>query len=419
MKSITIFSLLFLAALSFGCKDKKDDGADASSSMEVVSPEDMPESIRVNDVTVGENSVIMNVDAGYEDPVVVTVDTIDTGDDSAVVAVSLAEEEPVLLTADSIKNLISQSRVVLNRDDSNALRNFLDRHDIADKDLARLLTSSDTIDIRRNAEVIEDSSVETATEVEEPYITDVAESVSIPIEGVREALDLMDRDVMFSAINRCDVDYIDQVLEADALKTHDVSDRSNYTPLVKAILNSEHNKSCMEVVRKLIAYGVDVNEQNGIGNTALHYAVSRNNPVITKELLEHPDINPNLHNLSGYTPLIWAVYRNINSAAGIEPMTLLLDSDKVDVNAIDEHGRTALILAAMVRQVFTTDVDNHGPDYGRGPEITMLLLKRPDIDINLAIDGLKAVDFARLRDHVKVVEILEEYEKAKKAKTMM
>lgn len=134
----------------------------------------------------------------------------------------------------------------------------------------------------------------------------------------------------------------------------------------------------------------NVNAGDFFGNTALHYAIFESNVEVTKLILDNPQMDVNIQNDRGVTPLIAAAsdktttsvlqllievpaidfeLRDIASidallsaclARNIEAVRLLLP--KVDVNAIDDQGKTALIhLSALgyldVIQVLIQSID--------------------------------------------------------------
>jgi ankyrin repeat protein len=63
-----------------------------------------------------------------------------------------------------------------------------------------------------------------------------------------------------------------------------------------------------DVVELLLSKGANVNLSNGMGDTALHFAVSRKDSIrIVQRLLTHPDININQKNSHGETALDHAI----------------------------------------------------------------------------------------------------------------
>jgi len=96
----------------------------------------------------------------------------------------------------------------------------------------------------------------------------------------------------------------------------------------------------------------DINTQRH-GASALHLACRLGRGQIVSRLLRHPGVEVNLAaadsavvNERGRTPLHEAVAMSPNS----EPLLLLLNDSRTDVNAVDCQNRTALFLAVQRKQ---------------------------------------------------------------------
>ncbi|KAF8463355.1 ankyrin repeat-containing domain protein, partial [Kalaharituber pfeilii] len=78
------------------------------------------------------------------------------------------------------------------------------------------------------------------------------------------------------------------------------------------------------------------------GKTPLHYAAEvHNNESTVRLLLDHSDIDINLADKDGKTPLHCAVERRSKST-----VRLLLDHSDIDINLADKDGKTPLHYAA-------------------------------------------------------------------------
>ncbi len=85
---------------------------------------------------------------------------------------------------------------------------------------------------------------------------------------------------------------------------------------------------------------IDVNAQNAIGFSALHYAVKDNHSDFLNRLLTHRDINVNLRDDTGSTVLFWA------TKLGLYGVTdRILKHPDVDIEIADNSGTTPLQLA--------------------------------------------------------------------------
>ncbi|MEO8127540.1 MAG: ankyrin repeat domain-containing protein [Bryobacteraceae bacterium] len=92
--------------------------------------------------------------------------------------------------------------------------------------------------------------------------------------------------------------------------------------------------------RLLIEHGANVNAKSNDGRTPTYQAASMANAVPVLRLLLEKGANPEAKTLTGMTPLLAA------ARANFEAMRLLIDK-KVDVNATNAAGGTALMAAAQ------------------------------------------------------------------------
>ena len=92
----------------------------------------------------------------------------------------------------------------------------------------------------------------------------------------------------------------------------------------------------VELVKDILACGVDKDFRSASGGTALHMAVLQRNPALTKLLLDY-GFDPNAKDTKdGYTPLHMAVASN-----NAEAIKLLLQY-RADKNIKSRAGQTAL-----------------------------------------------------------------------------
>lgn len=87
----------------------------------------------------------------------------------------------------------------------------------------------------------------------------------------------------------------------------------------------------------LLAHDLNVNVENGHGQTPLHMAAWAGHLEIIKLLLAHPDIDVNKQNSLGWTPLYWATVHNKP-----EVVKLLLDHPNAVIDIAAIYGRTPL-----------------------------------------------------------------------------
>ncbi|KAN0085280.1 Ankyrin repeat-containing domain protein [Elaphomyces granulatus] len=127
--------------------------------------------------------------------------------------------------------------------------------------------------------------------------------------------------------------------------------------------------------------GIDVNQQDSVGLTALCLAIRNNRWEAAKLLLRRDDIDPNLRDNYGRTALHWACDHDKEC---LEIVYLFLMKDNLDPNARDDsNGWTPLAFACDHVRVATV----------------RLLLTRRDTDVN-AVDNTGARILTLVRDNV-------------------
>ncbi len=102
---------------------------------------------------------------------------------------------------------------------------------------------------------------------------------------------------------------------------------------------------------------IDVNAQNAIGFSALHYAAKDNHSDFLNRLLSHRDINVNLKDERGKTPLHYAVSNGYVSIVG-----KFLEHKDILVNVQDNMGRTPLDIAMELENVKLIELLDDTPE---------------------------------------------------------
>ena len=107
----------------------------------------------------------------------------------------------------------------------------------------------------------------------------------------------------------------------------------------------------------LIEHGADVNATGHFNWTALMVAASKGHRESVELLLRH-GADPNVQDTYGWTPLMRAVYGNKQGA-----VSALLASDRVDLEARDDRGATALHVAVeRGHRTLVAQLLEHGAD---------------------------------------------------------
>ena len=118
-------------------------------------------------------------------------------------------------------------------------------------------------------------------------------------------------------------------------------DGQGQTPLYIAAKNENAN-----LVKELLQKGVDVNERDNDGRTALHYATTAD---VLRVLLECPDIEINLTDNEGRTALHYATMRGERL-----PLRVLLEKG-IDPNVRDKYDKTSYDYSAGEMEVIAFD----------------------------------------------------------------
>ena len=96
-----------------------------------------------------------------------------------------------------------------------------------------------------------------------------------------------------------------------------------------------------EIINELLQHpNIDPNIQDEDGDTPLYTAVRRERIELVKKLLKLPNINPNIQNNDDNSPLIRAIYDN-----NLEIFKALLQHPNIDIDIQDKYGDTALVIA--------------------------------------------------------------------------
>ncbi|KAF0719424.1 Aste57867_1057 [Aphanomyces stellatus] len=132
---------------------------------------------------------------------------------------------------------------------------------------------------------------------------------------------------------------VESLLERVGICQIDIPNKSGRRPLSFAAAGNHVN-----LIRLYLQNGVNINATDEMGDTALHWASKMKSTDAVQELLQHVNVNVNIQNKDGWTPLLLA------SAAGHNAIvTALLTCPSLNVNLSCGHhhdgGKTAIFLA--------------------------------------------------------------------------
>ena len=98
----------------------------------------------------------------------------------------------------------------------------------------------------------------------------------------------------------------------------------------------------------------DVNAVGYAGWTALHRAAEKTDAYYATRLCAHEDIDINLQDVSGYSPIMWAAYGDDRASSAV----VLLAQPQLDLSPRDSDGETALDLANTYSPAVDTLIQN-------------------------------------------------------------
>ncbi len=197
-------------------------------------------------------------------------------------------------------------------------------------------------------------------------------------------------------------------IETLLLAHPDINDPDQNLPLIGAA-----RKGDVARIRELVQFNKDINKTTENGETALYVACYNNQLAVVTYLLNQDNIDVNLGNKSGLFPLYIAAMkghalivkalsthpqikinqRRYGSDGGatslfiaavnrcLEVVKILLEAKNINVNQARIHqgndGRNPLIAAAEITKTDSAD------DVAKATEIGCLLIKYPEIDVNI------------------------------------
>jgi ankyrin repeat protein len=151
----------------------------------------------------------------------------------------------------------------------------------------------------------------------------------------------------------------------ELLKCKDVDfNIKNYGNQTALYLSCKWKNIPVELFRVILEKSTNVNAQDEVGTTALHWATFKQSTTAVEELIKHKDVDVNLKNNKNQTALHCAAVAWKNMP--IKLFTKILEKT-TDVNAQEEDGRTALHWA--IKEANKTAVGE--------------LLKCKDVDFNI------------------------------------
>ena len=139
------------------------------------------------------------------------------------------------------------------------------------------------------------------------------------------------KELWFTALYNNSYNDIEKLLYANE-ELINIKDGNGFTAIIKIAISNRTTPA--DIVDLLINHPkIKVNEKSGTfsHDTALIWAAYCNHTYIATQLLKHPDIDPNIPQIDGYTPLMFAAGKIIIKSLLEHPKTNLLIKKKGDI----------------------------------------------------------------------------------------
>lgn len=137
---------------------------------------------------------------------------------------------------------------------------------------------------------------------------------------------------LIQAVENNDLERVEEILQDSAYPVNETNEKGE-TPLLIAT-----HKNYVEVAKRLIDAGADVNQQDRIQDSAYLYAGAQGKTEILKYMIDHAEPNQTIVNRYGGNALIPAAEKG-----HLDNVKLLLEDGKVDIDHQNNFGYTALI----------------------------------------------------------------------------
>lgn len=166
---------------------------------------------------------------------------------------------------------------------------------------------------------------------------------------------------LLKAVSSNDSEKVAEILETKTYPIDELNEKGE-TPLLIAVHNNQ-----IELAKKLIDAGANVNIQDNIADSPYLYAGAEGRTEILAYMLSHSEPDQSIVNRFGGNALIPAAEKG-----HLETVKLLLTDGHVTINHQNNYGYTALIEAVALRdgsKVYQ-DIVSELLKYGANPDIT-------------------------------------------------
>lgn len=140
------------------------------------------------------------------------------------------------------------------------------------------------------------------------------------------------------AVETKNIDQVEKILSSDGYPIDEQNEKGE-TPLLIATHNND-----VDIAKKLIDAGADVNKQDNIEDSPYLYASAQGKTEILAYIIENAEPNQSIYNRFGGNSIIPAAEKG-----HLDNVKILLADGKVDINHQNNYGYTALIEAVALR----------------------------------------------------------------------
>ncbi|MFJ7649776.1 ankyrin repeat domain-containing protein [Lysinibacillus sp. NPDC097279] len=191
---------------------------------------------------------------------------------------------------------------------------------------------------------------------------------------------------LIQAVENNDVEKVQKILQDSTYPINETNDKGE-TPLLIAT-----HENYIELAKRLIDAGADINQQDHIQDSAYLYAGAQGKTEILKYMIEHAEPNQNIVNRYGGNALIPAAEKG-----HLHNVKLLLQDGNVDIDHQNNFGYTALIEAVALTDGSVV--------YQQIVQELLAYNANKELRDN---SGKTALDYAKEMGYTKMIEMLEE-----------
>lgn len=191
---------------------------------------------------------------------------------------------------------------------------------------------------------------------------------------------------LIQAVENNDVEKVQKILQDSTYPINETNDKGEASLLIAT------HENYIEVAKRLIDAGADINQQDHIQDSAYLYAGAQGKTEILKYMIEHAEPNQNIVNRYGGNALIPAAEKG-----HLHNVKLLLQDGKVDIDHQNNFGYTALIEAVALTDGSVV--------YQQIVQELLAYNANKELRDN---SGKTALDYAKEMGYTKMIEMLEE-----------